>query len=1798
MSPSSFSKHQRFSLIFPILFSLFILSVLNSFSQSSESITGEEVVLRAAPFNGHFYTPTADWILQKMNTPSQSLIGDDPCSTISVTYTGFTPDAQAAFQAAVDIWETVLTGTVNITIDANWVVLAPNVLGSTGTLSEKDFPGAPSTDYYAASLANQIAGFDISPGSFDMTMNFNSIFDWYLGTDGNPAFDEYDLVTVTLHEIGHGLGFSSSKSYNSGTGVGSFGVGATSIPKNYDRFLTLGSFGTDLLDLSGTTLGDAFTSNNVYNNAPLAVAANGGVAPKMYAPATYAGGSTLSHWDEATYPAGNPHSLMTPAAGAGEAIHNPGELTIGLLEDLGWTICYGEPALCQGTYQYQGADLTGTDQIMTLAACNLMGDYSPATNATIGDQYTFTSTDNDGVEPIYITVRSGTFDGPVIGAGYSPLTVTSDVNGTIYPMFNSDALCGLISVGCFTSTVECISCPHYCEELDMVEGDPCDDGDPDSIDDVITADCVCQGIQPCLNTIPYITRVFDGSNQVFGTVCTYEQEYNTFENAELGSTYTFTSEAGGEGGFITVRSGTFDGAVLGFGYSPLTVVSDIDGSLFAHYNVDGACATASGYCVSISGQCISCPVYCPDLGLAVGSPCDDGNPSTINDTVTSECECYGEQPCETGSVFAIRTFDGTDVVIFGSSCNYESEYNAYENAETGNQYTFTSTDDGYPGFITVRSGTSDGPVLGFGFSPVTVTSDIDGTLYPHYTINGNCDTEYGNCVTTTGQCISCPHYCEELDMVEGDPCDDADPDTNYDMITAECECAGNLPCTPDYEYGEVTMTGTNQVLSVTVCNFMGDYNEILNVTNGDQYTFVSNDNDSDTPIYITVRSGAFDGPVIGDGYSPLTVTSDIDGSIFTGFTSNEFCDENGIGCFTSTVQCITCPVYCDELGLAVGDACDDGNPDTENDTVTPGCTCQGVYTAPANDLCANAELLVVNQPGECPDNEIIGTTLGATDDFGDYSCDSSGPWPDVFYTFNSGSFSSVNIDIFTITQTDMVIGVSEECGSDDLLCWIGGLSGNISVIPNTNYFIRVAPNLTYGDPGTFSICLSGVYDCPLIPANIGDVCDDGNPDTEDDIVTADCDCIGTNIYDCPDLSANIGDACDDGNPDTENDMITPGCICAGALIIPDNDLCENAESIDVNLPGDCAGNEIIGTTLGATSDGLDVLCEAANPDVFYSFNSGDYNTVLFNISTISATVLVFTLIEGGCDGEMVYCDFAGDLEVDVLPNTDYHVRISTNTAFGDPGTFSLCIEGVYDCPLLSANIGDACDDGNPNTVNDFVTAECNCEGTPIPPAVASLLTLPCGGQVIQITDAQSGPNGGGTATSDTRTIYAFAPDGGGPVPTYAGSAWPYVIISGALLIDPPISAALTTNVGGVLLVNGWPAYQFIGDGSPADANGPGGPWSYFLQNGDQSQDACPPVWDCPILEANIGDACDDGNPDTDNDTVTPDCICQGDYPAPANDLCANAEELSVYQPGECPDNQTLGTTLGANDEFGAFVCDQFDGPWPDVFYTFNSGDFNNVFIDITLIDMTDLVVGVDEVCGGDNIECGVGGLFSSISVTPNTDYYVRVAPNLFYGDPGDFNICISGVYDCPILSANIGDACDDGNPNTIDDTVTPDCDCVGTPTSASLTGTGSWNSDCGPRDMTIDFYSPGTDVLEISYSTLISAAGTFSIAEIPVGTFDIYIKIDGYLADGYLGYVLIDGPNNLLMVSPIPGDLNGDNGVNIVDLSVVNGAFGSTTGAPNFNPLADMNCDGGVNIIDVSILNGSFGLTGDNPPVP
>jgi hypothetical protein len=264
-------------------------------------------------------------------------------ANIEVTYTGFSPQAQAAFQYAVDIWKTKISSSVTIRVNANWTPLAAGTLGSAGpTTAYRNFPGALQANaWYPVALAEKLAGQDLNgAGQADINANFSSSFDWYYGTDGRTPATQVDLVSVVLHELGHGLGFFASTGYDATSQVGNYSVP----PFAFANFIESAT-GQRLTDPTAfpnnsVDLGIQFTSTALYFGGPLAIAANAaGIAeprPKLYAPATYSRGSSISHLDETLYPAGDPNSLMSPALGRAEAIHDPGPLTMGIFADIGW----------------------------------------------------------------------------------------------------------------------------------------------------------------------------------------------------------------------------------------------------------------------------------------------------------------------------------------------------------------------------------------------------------------------------------------------------------------------------------------------------------------------------------------------------------------------------------------------------------------------------------------------------------------------------------------------------------------------------------------------------------------------------------------------------------------------------------------------------------------------------------------------------------------------------------------------------------------------------------------------------------------------------------------------------------------------------------------------------------------------------------------------------------------------------------------------------------------------------------------------------------------------------------------------------------------------------------------------------------------------------------------------------------------------------------------------------------------------------------------------------------------------
>lgn len=277
--------------------------------------------------------------------PSEILLkaGAEKKSEIIVTYSLFPADAKAAFEYAVNIWEYIVESDIPIYVEARWRSMDNNTLGSAGpTDYYSNFEGAPRKNcFYPVCIAEKITKSEISGSSSpDISATFNKDIKWYFGTDGQTPGLLYDFVTVVLHEIGHGLGFTGFF-YVTGN-MGAYGnenagdVAAFDIMVENDNHLMLTD--TNVFNMPSSILFNALTSNQLYSASPVATTNNSGNIPRLYAPSEWNDGSSIYHLNDATYPYSNENSLMTHAIGKGEAIHDPGPVTKGILADIGWKL--------------------------------------------------------------------------------------------------------------------------------------------------------------------------------------------------------------------------------------------------------------------------------------------------------------------------------------------------------------------------------------------------------------------------------------------------------------------------------------------------------------------------------------------------------------------------------------------------------------------------------------------------------------------------------------------------------------------------------------------------------------------------------------------------------------------------------------------------------------------------------------------------------------------------------------------------------------------------------------------------------------------------------------------------------------------------------------------------------------------------------------------------------------------------------------------------------------------------------------------------------------------------------------------------------------------------------------------------------------------------------------------------------------------------------------------------------------------------------------------------------------------
>jgi autotransporter-associated beta strand protein len=269
-------------------------------------------------------------------------------------------ERRAALEYAGSIWGALIQSSYTgetVRVHASFGDLDENTLGqASSTYYYADFgssrPGYVADTNYPKALASHLKGSDVDPNQHDIGAEFNLNENFYYGV-GTPADGQFDFVSLALHELGHGLGFESSLRQNGS--YGTLGDGRAYPDREvsghayaYDRFLTLLPNGFELLGLTQSARSGGATTEAIYWSGANGIAGNGGTPPRMYAPPTWADGSTYSHIDQNTYD--DDDAVMTPSMGPKEQLRTPIALERGMLRDMGWDV-----AITTTTHSWTGA---------------------------------------------------------------------------------------------------------------------------------------------------------------------------------------------------------------------------------------------------------------------------------------------------------------------------------------------------------------------------------------------------------------------------------------------------------------------------------------------------------------------------------------------------------------------------------------------------------------------------------------------------------------------------------------------------------------------------------------------------------------------------------------------------------------------------------------------------------------------------------------------------------------------------------------------------------------------------------------------------------------------------------------------------------------------------------------------------------------------------------------------------------------------------------------------------------------------------------------------------------------------------------------------------------------------------------------------------------------------------------------------------------------------------------------------------------------------------------------------------
>ena len=289
----------------------------------------------------------------------------------------------------------------------------------------------------------------------------------------------------------------------------------------------------------------------------------------------------------------------------------------------------------------------------------------------------------------------------------------------------------------------------------------------------------------CNNVFPYGSAVAPSVVNATATIfCNFAEEWGTWSSCLSGNAYRVTSTIATD--FITVRSGSSGGPVVAKGVQPLSFSPSTSGTLYIHINTNSSCGTQQS---------------CRDITMQLLAPCLHTSP-------------YGS---------AVAPTSGTPITV--TTCAFGGEYTTITGAAVLATYT-TASSVGTDHF-TIRSGSSNGPVVAVGQSPITWTALSGGTYYQHCSSSAGCATAQA-CRTITILCQSCftppPPTPPANDLCANATALAIPSTTAGTTVNATVESPAPPTCVTSYSQPGVwyTVVGNGNQLSASLCNTVWD----------------------------------------------------------------------------------------------------------------------------------------------------------------------------------------------------------------------------------------------------------------------------------------------------------------------------------------------------------------------------------------------------------------------------------------------------------------------------------------------------------------------------------------------------------------------------------------------------------------------------------------------------------------------------------------------------------------------------------------------------------------------------------------------------------------------------------------------------------------------------------------------------------------------------------------------------------------------------------------------------------------